>query len=83
LERNQKFWKKVNQRIDHSLFKPRFNIIYPEDDETNIKNVQFYSGKIQCYPDQLFIHDFHTKWWGRFDKLEMGHSFIQWLFPVF
>ena len=81
-ERNEKFWKKINQRTNHNLFKPRFNIIYPEDDETNLKNIKFYSSQIQCYPDQVFISDFHEKWFGRFDKLEMGHGFIQWLFPV-
>jgi hypothetical protein len=53
-----------------------------EDDQTNLDNVKFYSGKIKCRPDGETIDGIHKKWFGNYSFLERAHGYIQWLFPI-
>lgn len=46
-------------------------------------NFLFYTNKETSKPDCLYISDFHEKWFGDYENLEMSHGFIQWLFPIF
>jgi len=46
-------------------------------------NQQFYFGEIESKPDGDFVDEIHKKWYGDFERLEMHHGYIQWLFPVF
>ncbi|KAF5367827.1 hypothetical protein D9757_010339 [Collybiopsis confluens] len=57
---------------------------YPEarDDHTQSKNVEFYSNRLRCRPDNLLIEEIHKLWLGEYDKLEYKHGYIQWLFPI-
>ncbi|XP_043108182.1 opioid growth factor receptor 2 [Puntigrus tetrazona] len=45
-------------------------------------NLEFYRGNLRSSPDDLYITDFHQKWWGDYYLLEDVHSYIQWLFPI-
>ncbi|XP_011612606.1 opioid growth factor receptor-like isoform X1 [Takifugu rubripes] len=45
-------------------------------------NLKFYCGLQHSEPDGIYIHTFHTEWFGRYDKLEYVHTYIQWLFPL-
>ena len=46
-------------------------------------NVKFYRNQIASKPDGAKIEDIHKNWDGDFERLEMHHGYIQWLFPVF
>lgn len=47
------------------------------------QNYLFYTNKIASQPDGDFIDTIHTKWFGDYEKLEVLHGYIQWLFPLF
>ncbi|XP_034724285.1 opioid growth factor receptor-like [Etheostoma cragini] len=49
------------------------------DDNPNLK---FYLGLTPSLPDGVYIHQFHSEWFNKYDKLESVHSYIQWLFPL-
>ncbi|KAF4107548.1 opioid growth factor receptor 2 [Onychostoma macrolepis] len=53
-----------------------------EQGKGHFYNLEFYRGKLRSSPDELYIDDFHQKWWGEYDLLEDVHSYIQWLFPI-
>jgi len=57
---------------------------YPdaEDDETLSANLEFYSNRRRCRPDNILIDEIHEQWRGEYSKLEYKHGFIQWLFPI-
>ncbi|KAF9483379.1 hypothetical protein BDN70DRAFT_873878 [Pholiota conissans] len=57
---------------------------YPDvrEDPSATANFQFYSDNLRCRPDARTISQIHTKWFGDYDKLEYGHGYIQWLFPI-
>ncbi|XP_040889019.1 opioid growth factor receptor-like [Toxotes jaculatrix] len=57
----------------------RWNQNRPSDD---MPNLLFYLGTRPSVPDGAFIHDFHHTWKGDYDRLEIVHSYIQWLFPL-
>lgn len=52
----------------------------PDDPDPNL---QFYMNEIESRPDGALIDVMHEQWWGDFDRLEVHHGYIQWLFPVF
>ena len=63
----------------------RYREGYPDDDLNDqylTKNVEFYSNELPSSPDGSFVDTIHRKWWGDDDKLEVHHSYIQWLFPI-
>jgi len=53
--------------------------IDPEDKDDNFK---FYSNQIVSKPNGDLIEDIHKNWKGDYDKLEIHHGYIQWLFPI-
>ncbi|KAI0338989.1 hypothetical protein BDW22DRAFT_1432191 [Trametopsis cervina] len=53
-----------------------------EDDASQARNLEFYSNKRRCQPDNLLISEIHDRWRGDYRKLESSHGFIQWLFPI-
>ncbi|KAI0087914.1 opioid growth factor receptor conserved region-domain-containing protein [Irpex rosettiformis] len=57
---------------------------YPDldDDPRQNKNLQFYSNKRRCQPDNVLISEIHEGWQGDYMTLEYNHGFIQWLFPI-
>jgi len=58
---------------------------YPAQDDNDPKltaNVDFYSNRIKCRPDNMTIDQLHADWWEDYDNLEYNHGFIQWLFPI-
>ncbi|KAH9936620.1 opioid growth factor receptor conserved region-domain-containing protein [Fomitopsis serialis] len=57
---------------------------YPDnsDNPSFSDNLRFYSNKLRCRPDNLYIDDLHKQWRGDYSKLEYKHGFIQWLFPI-
>ncbi|KAH8104730.1 opioid growth factor receptor conserved domain-containing protein [Cristinia sonorae] len=57
---------------------------YPdfEDDLSLSANLEFYSNKRRCKPDNCLIEEIHEHWRGDYSKLEYKHGFIQWLFPI-
>ena len=46
-------------------------------------NFLFYTNQIASKPDGAKVDDIHRLWDGDFERLEMHHGYIQWLFPVF
>ncbi|XP_056129649.1 opioid growth factor receptor-like [Lampris incognitus] len=48
----------------------------------DMANLNFYLGKTPSAPDGVFIDEFHSEWYGKYNKLERVHTFIQWLFPL-
>ena len=46
-------------------------------------NWLFYHGDIPSQPDGDLVDNIHTQWDGDWQRLEMHHGYIQWLFPVF
>jgi len=46
-------------------------------------NVKFYFNEITSMPDGAKIDDMHRTWAKDYERLEMHHGYIQWLFPVF
>ncbi|KAJ4481997.1 opioid growth factor receptor conserved region-domain-containing protein [Lentinula aciculospora] len=57
---------------------------YPDgsDDESLSDNLEFYSNRLRCRPDNLLVEQIHERWLGDYNKLEYKHGFIQWLFPI-
>ncbi|KZT23460.1 hypothetical protein NEOLEDRAFT_1157332 [Neolentinus lepideus HHB14362 ss-1] len=57
---------------------------YPgqEDDASMNANLEFYSNRRRCRPDNLLIEEIHERWFGDYQRLEYKHGFIQWLFPI-
>ncbi|KAI0647788.1 opioid growth factor receptor conserved region-domain-containing protein [Trametes meyenii] len=53
----------------------------PDDPRLNA-NLEFYSNKRRCQPDNLLIDDLHEQWETDYGKLEYKHGYIQWLFPL-
>lgn len=49
-----------------------------EDNPNLNDNYRFYANEIPCRPDGAHIDDIHNSWWGRYDKLEHHHKYIQW-----
>jgi len=45
-------------------------------------NLDFYQNREPSRPDGDLIEDIHRRWWGQYDKLEVHHGYIQWLFPI-
>ncbi|XP_034442497.1 opioid growth factor receptor-like [Hippoglossus hippoglossus] len=45
-------------------------------------NLEFYLGNKPSLPDGIYIQDFHSEWFGNYNKLEYVHTYIQWLFPL-
>jgi len=62
----------------------RFRAGYPglEDDPDANLNVKFFSNEIAMVPDGYKIEEFLEKWKGKYARLEHGHAFIQWIFPI-
>jgi hypothetical protein len=52
------------------------------DDLSLNDNYKFYNGEIESVPDGDFIDNIHLKWKGKYQKLEVHHGYIQWLFPI-
>jgi hypothetical protein len=48
-----------------------------EDDVDHILNYQFYSNEIESDPDGDFIDKIHKEWFGKWEKLERHHGYIQ------
>lgn len=46
-------------------------------------NYRFYRNELSSQPDGDFCDAIHEKWDGNYNRLEMHHGYIQWLFPVF
>ncbi|MCJ8744285.1 hypothetical protein PDJAM_G00116790 [Pangasius djambal] len=46
------------------------------------QNLLFYQNRIPSRPDDVYIEQFHTYWFGDYTRLERVHSYIQWLFPT-
>jgi hypothetical protein len=57
---------------------------YPgkEDNKDLNANLKFYKGLIRSKPDGVYIDQYHKTWAQDMDRLEAGHDYIQWLFPV-
>jgi len=51
-------------------------------DGSSSANLEFYSNRRRCRPDNLLIEEIHERWRGDYAKLEYKHGFIQWLFPI-
>ncbi|KAM6927798.1 opioid growth factor receptor-like [Xenentodon cancila] len=45
-------------------------------------NLSFYLGHTASVPDGVYISEFHDEWYGKYNKLEYVHTYIQWLFPL-
>uniref|UniRef100_A0A7S2NGY5 Opioid growth factor receptor (OGFr) conserved domain-containing protein n=1 Tax=Zooxanthella nutricula TaxID=1333877 RepID=A0A7S2NGY5_9DINO len=48
------------------------------------ENLNFYLGKQKSKSDcgGEFIDKMHTDWFGNYERLEVDHGYIQWLFPI-
>jgi hypothetical protein len=57
---------------------------FTDDDTTHIENLKFYRGETTLNGEQngVNIHKIHKTWFGKYDKLEIKHDYIQWLFPI-
>ncbi|XP_052270337.1 opioid growth factor receptor-like protein 1 isoform X1 [Dreissena polymorpha] len=57
---------------------------YPgkSDDPEQDLNYMFYTNEIKSRPDGDYIDNIHADWWGKYNKLERHHGYIQWLFPI-
>jgi hypothetical protein len=64
----------------------RYRLGYPgqeaEEDPRAAQNEEFYANQRRCQPDRMLIDDLHAQWFGQSARLERGHGFIQWLFPI-
>jgi len=45
-------------------------------------NYKFYNGEIPSIPDGDYIDNIHESWKGKYNRLEIHHGYIQWLFPI-
>jgi len=46
------------------------------------KNVRFYRNKIASEPEGAKIDTIHAQWARDYNRLEVHHGYIQWLFPI-
>jgi hypothetical protein len=61
----------------------RYTASYFEDDDTTHReNAKFYKNEIQSSPNGDYIDKIHLEWFGKWEKLERKHDYIQWLFPI-
>ncbi|KZV82902.1 hypothetical protein EXIGLDRAFT_684399 [Exidia glandulosa HHB12029] len=52
------------------------------DDPQLNANLEFYTNKRRCQPNNLTIDELHSDWDGDYETLEFEHGYIQWLFPI-
>ncbi|KAI6039304.1 opioid growth factor receptor conserved region-domain-containing protein [Pisolithus marmoratus] len=45
-------------------------------------NLEFYKNRLRCQPDGLLVEEILDQWKGDYNTLELGHGYIQWLFPI-
>ncbi|XP_040180646.1 opioid growth factor receptor-like protein 1 isoform X2 [Rana temporaria] len=62
---------------DHQYGRPGYQTHY---DET--ANLDFYQNKKRFEPNGVYIEELLTKWKDDYKRLEVNHSYIQWLFPL-
>ncbi|KAI6114427.1 opioid growth factor receptor conserved region-domain-containing protein [Pisolithus sp. B1] len=53
----------------------------PQQTESS-DNLDFYRNRLRCQPDGLLVEEILDQWKGDYNKLEFGHGYIQWLFPI-
>lgn len=53
----------------------------PQQTQTS-DNLEFYKNRLRCQPDGLLVEEIFDQWKGDYNKLEFGHGYIQWLFPI-
>jgi len=53
----------------------------PDDPRIN-DNFLFYTGQRKSKPMGDYIDTIHSDWWGQYEKLEVHHGYIQWIFPI-
>ncbi|KAI6099550.1 opioid growth factor receptor conserved region-domain-containing protein [Pisolithus croceorrhizus] len=53
----------------------------PQQTESS-DNLEFYRNRLRCQPDGLLVEEILDQWKGDYNKLESGHGYIQWLFPI-
>ncbi|XP_066528863.1 opioid growth factor receptor-like isoform X1 [Hoplias malabaricus] len=53
-----------------------------DDGYEDIPNLLFYLNKKGSEPDNVYIEEFHKKWFGDYKRLERMYIYIQWLFPI-
>lgn len=53
----------------------------PQQTESS-DNLEFYRNRLRCQPDGLLVEEILEQWKGDYLKLELGHGYIQWLFPI-
>lgn len=52
------------------------------DESQQDKNLRFYRNEIKSKPWPGHKIEDMLRWFGKYDKLENNHDFIQWLFPI-
>lgn len=45
-------------------------------------NYKFYTNQMESNPDGDLIDNIHKRWFGKYERLEYHHGYIQWLFPI-
>jgi hypothetical protein len=53
-----------------------------ENDPELDDNILFFENKIPSRPQGDFLDNILKNWWGDYDRLEVHHGYIQWLFPL-
>lgn len=71
-----------NAGMDAERYRNGYPGLEQQESSTAIANLEFYTGKIASAPDGDFIDNIHTSWKGEYDRLEVHHGYIQWLFPI-
>ncbi|KAM5145505.1 uncharacterized protein ACMZJ9_012839 [Mantella aurantiaca] len=55
---------------------------YESEIPNQTPNLDFYQNKKRFEPNGVLIDELLTKWKYDYNRLEMNHSYIQWLFPL-
>lgn len=83
------------KNMSYSMMQPRlppkrtsqtFPVSFPpinRQSTINSKILKFYLNKIQSEPLGDYIENILNKWKGDYNKLEINHGYIQWLFPIY
>lgn len=58
------------------------DIVEPPNSDKLKKNESFFLNLIPSTPKGAFIDVIHKEWWHDYKKLEVHHSYIQWIFPL-
>lgn len=72
----------INLQYSRPGYRPGYRPGHHQQTHYETPNLDFYQNKKRFEPNGVNIEDLLTKWKDDYKRLEVNHSYIQWLFPL-